>query len=142
LLCGDKYEEKAMKQKKPWLSIIWFGVWGLFQLFAVFSVIFGTWTRPDAFPEEAYNSLIYPDMFFIPFYLATSVLLYRNSALGNIFGLVAGGAVIYVMIYLLALSGLKGTENLIFDSLFIIINLLALIQIAKLSIVERKIETT
>ncbi len=131
-----------MKQKKPWLSIIWFGVWGLFQLFAVFSVISGTWTRPDAFPEEAYNSLIYPDMFFIPFYLATSVLLFRNSSLGKIFGLVAGGAVIYVMIYLLALSGLKGTENLIFDSLFIIINLLALIQIAKLSIVETKIKTT
>jgi len=131
-----------MKQKKPWLSIIWFAVWGLFQLFAVFSVISGTWTRPDAFPEEAYNSLIYPDMFFIPFYLATSVLLFRNSALGKIFGLIAGGAVIYVMIYLLALSGLKGTENLIFDSLFIIVNLLALIQIAKLPIVEGKIETT
>ena len=125
-----------MKQKKPWLSIIWFGVWGLFQLYAVFSVISGTWTRPDAFPEEAYNSLIYPDMFFIPFYLATSVLLFRNSVLGKIFGLVAGGAVIYVMIYLLALSGLKGTENLFFDSLFIIINLLALIQIAKMSIVK------
>ncbi len=128
-----------MKQKKPWLSIIWFGIWGLFQLYAVLSVIFGTWTRPEAFPEEAYTSLIYPDMFFIPFYLATSILLFLNSALGKIFGLITGGAVIYVMIYLLALSGLKGIENLIFDSLFLIINLLALIQIAKLSIVEKNI---
>lgn len=128
--------EKTMKQKKPWLSIIWFGIWGLFQLYAVISVLSGTWTRPEAFPEEAYNSLIYPDIFFIPFYLATSILLFRNSALGKILGLISGGAVIYVMIYLLALSGLKGAGNLIFDSLFIIINLLALIQIGKLSMNE------
>ena len=134
--------EKNLKQKRPWLSIIWFGIWGLFQLYAVISVLSGTWTKPDAFPEEAYNSLIYPDIFFIPLYLTTSVLLFRNSTLGRIFGLISGGAVVYVMIYLLALSGLKGTENLIFDSLFIIINLLALIQITKLFIVETKIKTT
>ena len=68
--------------------------------------------------------------------MATSILLFRNSALGKILGLISGGAVIYVMIYLLALSGLKGAGNLIFDSLFIIINLLALIQIGKLSMNE------
>ena len=51
--------------------------------------------------------------------------------MGYIFGLVAGGAVIYVMIYLLALSGLKGTENLIADGLFLTINLIAVLQITK-----------
>ena len=123
-----------MKQKKPWLSIIWFGVWGLFQSFVVFSVIAGTWKRPEAFPEEAYNALMFPDMLFIPLYFATAILLFQNKPLGKIFGLIAGGAVVYVMIYLLALSGFKGTENLIFDSLFLIINLLVLRQIAKLSV--------
>ena len=134
--------EKTMKQNRPWLSIIWFGIWGLFQSYAVISVLSGTWTRPEAFPEEAYNSLIFPDMIFIPFYFATSILLFRNNPLGKIFGLVSGGAVVYVMIYLFALSGLKGTENLIFNSLFIIINLFALIQIARLSIVKGEIKTT
>ena len=123
-----------MKQKKPWLSIIWFGAWGLFQSYVVFSVIAGTWKRPEAFPEKAYNALMFPDMLFIPLYFATAILLFQNKPLGKIFGLIAGGAVIYVMIYLLALSGFKGTENLIFDSLFLIINLLALRQIARLSV--------
>jgi len=115
--------------KRPWIAIIWFAVWGLFQAYVVSSVIIGSWQRPEAFPEEAYNSLIYPDMFFIPLYLITSVLLFRKHPLGYICGLVAGGAVIYVMIYLLALSGLKGTENLIFDSLFLIVNTSAVLQI-------------
>lgn len=115
--------------KRPWIAIIWFAVWGLFQTYAVFSVIFGSWQRPEAFPEQAYNSLIYPDMFFIPLYLLASVLLFRKHRLGYICGLVAGGAVIYVMIYLLALSGLKGTENLIFDSLFLTVNMIALLQV-------------
>ncbi len=131
-----------LKQKRPWIAIIWFAVWGLFQAYAVFSVITGAWKRPEAFPEEAYNSLIYPDMFFIPLYLSTSILLLRKHRLGNIFGLIAGGAVIYVMIYLLALSGLKGTENLIFDSLFLSINIVAIIQIVKLREVEGRYELT
>lgn len=119
------------KLKKPWLTVIWFATWGLFQSYAVFSVISGSWERPDAFPEEAYNSLIYPDMFFIPLYLLVSILLFRDHPLGKIFGLIAGGAVIYVMIYLFALSGFKGAENLIFDSLFLIVNVLAIYQITK-----------
>lgn len=126
--------EKIIKQKKPWLSIIWFSAWGLFQLYVVFSVIAGTWKRPEAFPEEAYNALMFPDMLFIPLYFATAILLFQNKPLGKTFGLIAGGAVIYVMIYLLALSGLKGMENLIFDSLFLIINLMALRQITKLPV--------
>lgn len=71
-------------------------------------------------------------MLFIPLYFAAAVLLFQNKPLGKTFGLIAGGAVIYVMIYLLALSGLKGAGNLIFDGLFLTINLLALIQITKM----------
>jgi len=56
-------------QKKPWIAIMWFTLWGLFQAYAVASVIAGTWIRPEAFPEEAYYALMYPDMFFIPLYL-------------------------------------------------------------------------
>ncbi|MBI5185087.1 MAG: hypothetical protein HZA01_05090 [Nitrospinae bacterium] len=120
-----------MKMKKPWTAIIWFFAWGAFQAYAVFSVIAGSWKRPEAFPQEAYNSLIYPDLFFIPVYFAASVLLFRGHYLGYIFGLIAGGAVIYVMIYLLALSGLKGAENLIFDGLFLFVNTISVFQIAK-----------
>ena len=124
--------------KKPWLSIIWFTVWGIFQLYAVASILCGRWARPEAFPEEAYNALIYPDMFFIPLYLGTSVLLFKNSILGKALGLICCGAVLYVMIYLLALSEFKGTVNLIFDSIFIIVNFLALAQITNLLIATEK----
>ena len=117
---------------KPWIAIIWFAVWGIFQAYAVFSVMSGSWERPAAFPEEAYNSLIYPDLFFIPVYLLTSFLLFRKHTMGRIFGFIAGGAVIYVMIYLLALSGLKGVENLFFDGLFLSINIIAMIQLGKM----------
>lgn len=117
--------------KKPWIAIIWFSVWGLFQAYAVFAVLTGSWNRPEAFPEEAYNALIYPDIFFIPLYFVASALLVRNHRLGYIFGLTAGGAVTYVMIYLLALSGLKGMENLIFDGLFLVINTISVLQITK-----------
>lgn len=118
-------------KRKPWIAIVWFAVWGLFQAYAVSSVLLGTWVRPEAFPEEAYNSLIYPDMVFIPLYLAASVLLFLRNRMGSAFGLVAGGAVIYVMIYLLALSGLKGTENIVFDGLFLGVNILAIVQIVR-----------
>ena len=40
----------------------------------------------------------------------------------------------YVMIYLFALSELKGTVNLVFDSIFMIINLVAFTEITKLII--------
>ncbi|MBM4066449.1 MAG: hypothetical protein FJ266_12550 [Planctomycetes bacterium] len=117
--------------KRPWFAIVWFAVWGLFQAYVVFSVIAGSWKRPDAFPEVAYNALIWPDMFFIPLYLSASVLLILHHRLGYVFGLIAGGAVIYVMIYLFALSGLKGLENLIFDGMFLFITVIAVLQIAK-----------
>lgn len=121
-----------MKTPRPWFAIIWFAFWGLFQAFAVFSVINGSWERPAAFPEEAYNSLIYPDLFFIPVYLLTSFLLFQKHLFGRAFGFIAGGAVIYVMIYLLALSGLKGIENLVFDGLFLSVNIIAMIQLGKM----------
>ncbi|MFQ5596412.1 MAG: hypothetical protein ACE5GK_00015 [Nitrospiria bacterium] len=117
--------------KKPWLAIIWFALWGLFQTFAVFSVTSGNWERPEAFPEEAYYALIYPDMVFIPLYFLASFFLFQERRLGLIIGLVSGGGVVYVMIYLLALSGLEGMENLIFDSLFLTINVIAVGQLIK-----------
>lgn len=135
-------DRNFVKRSKPWIAIIWFAVWGLFQAYAVLSVVTGSWRRPEAFPAEAYNALIYPDMLFIPLYLSTSILLFLKHRLGNIFGLIAGGAVIYVMIYLLALSGLKGIENLIFDSLFLSINIIAILQIVKVRKVEERYELT
>ena len=44
--------------KKPWIAVTWFAFWGLFQAYAVASVIGETWQRPPAFPEEAYHALI------------------------------------------------------------------------------------
>ena len=120
-----------IKQNKPWIAILWFAAWGIFQTYAVVSVLNGRWARPEAFPEEAYNALIYPDMSLIPFYLLSSILLYRNHFLGKPFGLISGGAIIYVMIYLLALSGFKVHVNLAFDSLFLIVNIVAVFQITK-----------
>lgn len=123
--------KNSTHQKKPWIAIIWFAFWGIFQAYAVFSVFTGSWERPEAFPEEAYNALIYPDIFFIPLYFCSSILLIFRKYLGYILGLISGGAVVYVMLYLLALSGFKGFENLIFDILFLIINIFALVQVAK-----------
>jgi len=120
------------KERKPWIAIIWFFAWGIFQAYAVGAVINGTWVRPEAFPEEAYNTLMYPDMFFIPVYFLTAYLLFKQSRFGKILGLIAGGAMIYALIYLLALSKLKGAINLFFDSLFLTINILAVLQIIKL----------
>ncbi len=132
--------ENRKELKRPWIAIIWFAVWGLFQAYAVSSVISGVWKRPEAFPEQAYNSLIYPDIFFIPIYLSASLLLFRRDRLGYILGLVAGGAVIYVMIYLLALSGLKGVENLIFDGIFLIVDTLAVLQIGGIALKDRHLQ--
>jgi hypothetical protein len=75
---------------------------------------------------------MYPDMFFIPLYFAAAILLFRGHYLGKIIGLLAGGAVIYVMIYLLALSGLKGAINLSFDSAFLIADSIAVWQLVKM----------
>ena len=41
----------------------------------------------------------------------------------------AGGGILYAMIYLLALSGLSGTVNLVADSLFLVLTLVALWQV-------------
>jgi len=70
-------------------------------------------------------------MFFIPLYLSASVLLILHHRLGYICGLIAGGAVIYIMIYLFALSHLKGLENLIFDGIFLVVDVIAVLQIAR-----------
>lgn len=115
---------------RPWFAIIWFALWGIFQGYAVGSVLAGSWERPEAFPKEAYESLIYPDIFFIPLYLLTSGLLLARHRLGVICGLVAGGGIVYAMIYLFALSGLKGTVNLVADGVFLACTLVALWQLS------------
>jgi hypothetical protein len=81
------------------------------------------------FPEEAYSSLIYPDMFCIPLYVLTAGLLLRRHWLGSVLAFVAGGGIIYVMIYLWALSGLSGAVNLIADGTFLVCTLIALWQV-------------
>lgn len=43
---------------RPWFAIGWFLTWGLFQAFAVVSVLNGTWERPAAFPAKVYDALI------------------------------------------------------------------------------------
>ncbi len=118
-------------RNKLWIPIIWFAAFGIFQAYVIISVINGSWQRPEAFPVEAYYALMYPDIFIIPFYFLTSILLYRNHYLGSIFGLLTGGAVIYVMIYLLALADFKGTINITFDGIFLIVNTVAVFQIFK-----------
>jgi len=114
---------------RPWFAIAWFMIWGLFQAYAVASIFAGTWQKPEKFPEEAYFSLIYPDMFFIPLYLLTAGLLLRRHWLGSVLAFVAGGGVIYVMIYLLALSGLSGAMNLIADGIFLACTFISLWQV-------------
>ena len=76
---------------------------------------------------------MYPDMFFIPIYFLTAYLLFKQSRFGKILGLIAGGAMIYALIYLLALSKLKGAINLFFDSIFLAMNILAMFQIVGLN---------
>ena len=115
---------------RAWFAIGWFTVWGLFQAFAVASVLAGTWERPPAFPVEAYESLIYADMVFIPLYLLSATLLYRRHWLGYVSAFVAGGGIIYVMLYLFALSGFSGAGNLIADGIFLVCTLGALWQVA------------
>ena len=68
-------------------------------------------------------------MFFVPLYVAAAALLWRRHWLGSVLAFVAGGGIIYVMIYLLALSGLSGTVNLAADSLFLGCTLVSLWQV-------------
>ncbi len=100
--------------KRPWFAIIWFGVWGMFQAFAVGSILAGRWQMPDVSSQEAYVSLIYPDLVFIPLYL-----------------LVAGGGVLYALIYLFALAGFRVTVNLVADAAFLLFTLVALWQVVR-----------
>ena len=113
---------------RPWFAIGWFLVWGLFQTFAVVSVLSGTWERPAAFPAGVYEALIWPDMLFIPLYLGAAALLLKRHWLGTVLAFAAGGGTIYVMIYLLALSGISATVNFVADSLFLVFTLVALWQ--------------
>ena len=90
---------------------------------------YGTWERPDAFPAGVYETLIWPDMFFIPLYVAAAALLWRRHWLGSVLAFVASGGIIYVMVYLLALSGLSGSINLVADGLFLGCTLVSLWQV-------------
>jgi hypothetical protein len=94
-------------------------VWGLFQAFAVLSILKGTWKRPPAFPSGVYEALIYPDLVFVPLYLGSAWLMYKRHRLGPPLALVACGGIIYVMIYLVALSHLGGAVNLVADVVFL-----------------------
>ena len=123
--------DAPVQMKRHWFAIVWFSVWALFQTFAVVSVLAGKWQKPDAFPDEAYFSLIYPDMLFIPVYYAAAALLMLRRSLGYVFGLLAGGAMIYVLVYLLALSHLRGAVNVIADSVFLISALISVLQLVK-----------
>ena len=39
---------------RPWFAIVWSMIWGLFQAYAVASILAGAWQEPENFPEEAY----------------------------------------------------------------------------------------
>jgi hypothetical protein len=106
----------------------------------VASILAGRWQKPQAFPEEAYLSLIYPDMFFIPIYLFVSVLLLRGHWLGSVLAFVAGGGIIYVMIYLLALAGFSGAVNIIADGLFLACTVVSLWQVGRCAIFRQAIQ--
>ncbi len=118
-------------EPRPWFSISWFAAWGLFQTFAVASLLAGRWDRPEAFPEGPYNALVWPDILFIPLYLTSALLFFRRRRAGLVVAVFAGGAVTYVMVYLLALSRFQGFGNVIGDSVFLLLNGLAVIQTAR-----------
>ena len=97
-------------------------------------MINGTWEQPEAFPAgTVYESLVWPDAFFVPLYVVAAILLWRRHWLGAVLSFVAGGGIVYVMIYLLALSGLSGTVNLIVDGLVLACTLVALLQVGSRS---------
>ena len=115
---------------RPWLAIGWFLACGVFQAFAVVSVLNGTWERPEAFPAGVYEALIWPDMLFVPLYVSTAALLWTRHWLGGVLAFAAGGGIVYAMLYLLALSRLSGAVNVVADGLFLVITLAALWQVA------------
>jgi hypothetical protein len=143
-ICGCRSEWKsgngenssvnaAVEVKRPWFAIVWFCVWALFQTFAVVIVLLGRWRKPGAFPNDAYFSLIYPDMVFIPVYYGAVLLLTMRHPLGFVFGFLAGGAMTYVFVYLLALAHLHGTVNVIADTCFLICTLISALQLVRRS---------
>ena len=73
----------------------------------------GPMGHPDAFPEDAYKALVFPDLFFIPLYVLTAILLLRKCLVGYVIGLIAGGGVMYVLIYLFRLAKFKGPATLL-----------------------------
>jgi hypothetical protein len=117
---------------RPWFAICWFATWGLFQAVAVAAVMRGTWPRPPAFPAGSYEALVYPDIFFVPLYFLTAALLYKRHWLGSVSALVAGGGIIYAMIYLLALARLSGPVNTIGDGLFLTCTVGSMWQVGRL----------
>ncbi len=64
-----------------------------------------------------------------PLYLLTAGLLLQRHWLGSVLAFVTGGGVIYVTIYLLALSGLSGAVNFIADGVFLACTLVSLWQV-------------
>ena len=122
--------DAPVRMRRPWFAIAWFFVWALFQTFAVTMVFVGKWQKPDAFPDEAYCSLIYPDMLFIPLYYAAALLLASRRPVGYVAGLIAGGAMTYVLVYLLALAHFHGTANIIADSSFLICTMISVTELA------------
>ena len=77
---------------RPWFAIGWFLAWSLLQAFAVISVLSGTWVAPDAFPAGVvYDSLIWPEVIFVPLYVAAAALLWRRHWLGSVLAFVADG---------------------------------------------------
>ena len=71
---------------RPWFAIGWFLIWSVFQTIAVVSVINGTWEQPAAFPAgPEYESLIWPEVFFVPLYVAAAILLWRRHWLAVVY---------------------------------------------------------
>ena len=89
----------------------------------------GTWERPAAFPAGAYESLIYPDMLFIPLYSLAATLLFWRHWLGSVLAFVAGGGIVYAMIYLSALSDFSGAVNLTAGGIFLACTFVSLWQV-------------
>jgi hypothetical protein len=123
--------------RKCGYSILWFFAWGLFQAYVVASLLIGTWERPVVFPVEAYRALVFPDLCFIPIYFLAAALLCVRSRAGVALGLLAGGAVNYVMVYLLALAKFRGAVNLVADGLFLLLNFGAIMQLSRAVIRNR-----
>ena len=63
--------------------------------------------------------------------MGAAALLWKRHWFGSVLAFVASGGIIYVMIHLLALSGISGTVNLVADSLFLVFTLVAPWQVGR-----------